>query len=158
MSGDAVATDGSLKDASKIEWFNDADDEVPMQQSSHHLGSTMASTSAQSLDDFFSSRAPAKRLVVPASPAVLISHLEGLLILTMLRDLTSILDRAESGRPQMVVAPITFLARWCYQMMMMLTALTLTMVAWIVLSLMLMEDLTINPMMMRLMHRLNITL
>jgi hypothetical protein len=55
MSGDAVAMDDSLKDASEIEWFNNADDEVPMQQSSLHLGSTMASTCAQSLDNFFSS-------------------------------------------------------------------------------------------------------
>jgi len=62
MSGDAVATDGSLKDASEIEWFNDADDEVPMQRSSRHLGSTTALTSAQSLDKFFSSRAPAKKV------------------------------------------------------------------------------------------------
>ena len=58
----AVSSDGSLKDAADIQWYNDADDAVPISSASHSLASTSASLSAQSLDDLFSLRPPAKKV------------------------------------------------------------------------------------------------
>ena len=58
----AVALDGSLKDAADIHWYNDADDSAPIPSASHTVASSSASSSARSLDDFFSSRPPAKRV------------------------------------------------------------------------------------------------
>ena len=58
----AISSDGSLKDAADIQWYNDADDAVPISSASHSLASTFASLSAQSLDDLFSLRPPAKKV------------------------------------------------------------------------------------------------
>ena len=55
----AIAPDGSLMDAADIHWYNDADDAAPIPSA---LTSTSASSSARSLDDFFSSRPPAKKV------------------------------------------------------------------------------------------------
>lgn len=55
----AIAPDGSLMDAADIHWYNDADDAAPIPSA---LTSTSASSSAQSLDDFFSSHPPAKKV------------------------------------------------------------------------------------------------
>ena len=57
-----VSSDGSLKDAADIQWYNDADNAVPISSASRSLASTSASLSAQSLDDFFRSRPPAKKV------------------------------------------------------------------------------------------------
>lgn len=53
MSGCAQSADGSLLDADQIKWYHDADDTTPM---SPHLAATSSSTN--SLDDYFTSRAP----------------------------------------------------------------------------------------------------
>ena len=58
----AISSDGSLKDAADIQWYNDADDEAPIPSASHSLASTSASLSAQALDNLFSLRPPAKKV------------------------------------------------------------------------------------------------
>jgi len=58
----AIAQDGSLLDAADIHWYNDADDAAPIPSASRTLTSASASSSAQSLDDFFSFRPPAKKV------------------------------------------------------------------------------------------------
>ena len=57
-----IVPDGSLMDAADIHWYNDADDAAPIPSASHTLTSTSASFSARSLDNFFSSRPPAKKV------------------------------------------------------------------------------------------------
>ena len=57
-----LSPDGSLKDAADIQWYNDADDAVPILSASHSLASTSTSLSAQSLDNLFSIRPPAKKV------------------------------------------------------------------------------------------------
>src|SRR6202453_1085491 len=45
-----------------IQWYNDADDAVPISSALHSLASTSGSLSAQSLDNLFSFRPPAKKV------------------------------------------------------------------------------------------------
>jgi hypothetical protein len=61
MSGDAVSTDGTLKDAGDIEWFNDADDTDPIPPSRPLTASSSAS-SVTSIGDYFTSRPPVKKV------------------------------------------------------------------------------------------------
>jgi hypothetical protein len=60
----AIAPDGSLKNAADIQWFNDADDDVPLpsRAPSQPLTSASASSSVRSLDNFFSSHLRAKKV------------------------------------------------------------------------------------------------
>jgi hypothetical protein len=68
MSGCAVAPDGSLLDASEIEFFNDVDDDVPISYSapSRSLAAAASTSSiasaATTLDSFFSSHSPAAKV------------------------------------------------------------------------------------------------
>jgi hypothetical protein len=68
MSGCTVALDGSLLNASEIEFFNDVDDNVPISHpaSLHSLAAAAASSSiasmATTLDNFFSSCSPAAKV------------------------------------------------------------------------------------------------
>jgi len=68
MSGCAVAPDGSLLDASEIEFFNDVDDDVPISHPAPQCRlAAAASTSSiastvNTLDSFFSSRSPAAKV------------------------------------------------------------------------------------------------
>jgi len=57
MSDCAVADDGTLKDANNIQWFNDADDNVPI-PASRPLTASSSVSSVTSLDDYFASRPP----------------------------------------------------------------------------------------------------
>jgi hypothetical protein len=61
MSDCAVAKDGTLKDANDIEWFNDADDILPLPQTRPLMAGSSAS-SVTSLDGFFASRPPARKV------------------------------------------------------------------------------------------------
>jgi hypothetical protein len=61
MSDCAIALDGTLKDAKEIQWFNDADDLVPI-PSSRSLTTSSSVSSVTSLDDYFPSRPPAKKV------------------------------------------------------------------------------------------------
>jgi hypothetical protein len=61
MSDCAVAKDGTLKDADDIEWFNDADDLIPLPQTRPLMAGSSAS-SVTSLDGFFASRPPARKV------------------------------------------------------------------------------------------------
>jgi hypothetical protein len=61
MSDCAVAKDGTLRDANDIEWFNDADDLVPLPQTRPLMAGSSAS-SVTSLDDFFATRPPARKV------------------------------------------------------------------------------------------------
>jgi hypothetical protein len=59
---DALRPDGSLKNADEMEWYNDADDETPVSIPASSTPALSCSSSAQSLDNFFSSRAPTKKV------------------------------------------------------------------------------------------------
>jgi hypothetical protein len=61
MSGCAFGDDGTLKDAKDIEWFDDADDDVPIPPSRTLTASSSAS-SVTSLDNFFISHPSAKKV------------------------------------------------------------------------------------------------
>jgi hypothetical protein len=61
MSDCAVANDGTLKDANDIEWFNDADDLVPLPLS-RPLTAGSSALAVASLDNFFASRPSAKKV------------------------------------------------------------------------------------------------
>ena len=58
----AVAPDGSLKDAADIQWYNDPDDSAPLPSASRSSTGTSPLLLAQSLDKFWSSRPPTKRV------------------------------------------------------------------------------------------------
>ena len=59
---DALRPDGSLKDADEMEWYNDVDDDIPVSIPASSTPALLSSSSAQSLDNFFSSHAPAKKV------------------------------------------------------------------------------------------------
>ena len=61
MSDCTVAKDGTLKDANNIKWFNDADDLVPLPQT-HPLIAGSSASSVISLDNFFASCLPARKV------------------------------------------------------------------------------------------------
>jgi len=81
--GCAVHTDGSLKDASEIEWHFDKDDETPLTAAEKSPRSgPAASASSQTLHPFLlgHAQAPAIFLVAPVAPP---AHLIMLLTLIM---------------------------------------------------------------------------
>jgi hypothetical protein len=61
MSDCAVADNGTLKDANDIQWFNNADYIIPI-PASRPLTASSSVSSVTSLDDYFASHLPAKKV------------------------------------------------------------------------------------------------
>ena len=61
MSDCVVADNGTLKDANAIQWFNNADDIIPI-PASRPLTASSSVLSVTSLDDYFASHLPTKEV------------------------------------------------------------------------------------------------